>query len=388
MEAKMNLEKNLVHSLVETLLNVSSLAGIDFFVVFKDQSFRRFAGSDSLTNQFLDHQLTPFPSDIKIQRSAVPNLEEISLEHQSNQLQSYAERDPHALHFFGENDEDVKIGIKKEDEERDSMEEDFFSENFQSVFTKKDNMGLSLSDERTSLIPKISEKTFSNESENPQNYDILNFMHNFRNEASELIESKDDPEDLLRPQIFKCSHCPKSFKERTKLKSHLQSHARDKPFNCLQCPKSFKKVSQIRYHILTHSGEKPVLYPTTRAILTLRQKIDIIDFIEGGRKQVEAVKHFSLHRATIHTIWKQKEKLKNDFRHNRNPDAKRIKKSPFLIVEEPLIKWIQRLQENIPLSGPIVQEKAIEIGKELGLQNFEATSGWLSRFKKRNSISF
>jgi hypothetical protein len=40
---------------------------------------------------------------------------------------------------------------------------------------------------------------------------------------------------------------------------------------------------------------------------------------------------------------------------------------------------------NIPLSGPIICEKATEIAEELDI-NFAPNSGWLQRFKDRNGI--
>ena len=45
----------------------------------------------------------------------------------------------------------------------------------------------------------------------------------------------------------------------------------------------------------------------TRTKLTLRAKVDIIEFLTKGNRQVDAHKHFNLDRATISAIWKNKE---------------------------------------------------------------------------------
>ena len=52
-------------------------------------------------------------------------------------------------------------------------------------------------------------------------------------------------------------------------------------------------------------------------------------------------------------------------------------------------KWllIQR-SENIPIHGQIIQEKALEFAKELNLEKFQTSDGWLHSQKARYNISF
>ena len=40
------------------------------------------------------------------------------------------------------------------------------------------------------------------------------------------------------------------------------------------------------------------------------------------------------------------------------------------------------------ITGPMMQEKALQFGKEMGKQDFTASNGWLHRFKKRNGICY
>ena len=39
--------------------------------------------------------------------------------------------------------------------------------------------------------------------------------------------------------------------------------------------------------------------------------------------------------------------------------------------------------ENVPISGPMLKEKAIEFAKELSAESFQASEGWLDKWKKR-----
>ncbi|KAL4153097.1 hypothetical protein QTP88_000930 [Uroleucon formosanum] len=44
--------------------------------------------------------------------------------------------------------------------------------------------------------------------------------------------------------------------------------------------------------------------------------------------------------------------------------------------------------KNIPISGPILKEKALQVSKEFECENFKASNGWLDKFKSRYNISF
>ena len=41
---------------------------------------------------------------------------------------------------------------------------------------------------------------------------------------------------------------------------------------------------------------------------------------------------------------------------------------------------------NVPVTGLMIQEKALDYGKISGLHDFVASNGWLSRFKARNNL--
>lgn len=46
------------------------------------------------------------------------------------------------------------------------------------------------------------------------------------------------------------------------------------------------------------------------------------------------------------------------------------------------------LLKKIPINSPLIQEKALEITKELRLHEFKVSSGWLIKFWSRKNISF
>lgn len=44
-------------------------------------------------------------------------------------------------------------------------------------------------------------------------------------------------------------------------------------------------------------------------------------------------------------------------------------------------------QKNIPITSPILQEKALEVVETMGLDDFKASNGWLEKLKNRYNIT-
>ena len=44
--------------------------------------------------------------------------------------------------------------------------------------------------------------------------------------------------------------------------------------------------------------------------------------------------------------------------------------------------------QNIPVTGSMLQAKAVEIASSLQIENFSASNGWLEAFRRRNNINF
>ena len=58
-------------------------------------------------------------------------------------------------------------------------------------------------------------------------------------------------------------------------------------------------------------------------------------------------------------------------------------------LECSLWMWFQKKRSmNIPISGALVQEKALEITNKLNLTDLKASNGWLQKFHARHNIVF
>ena len=57
-------------------------------------------------------------------------------------------------------------------------------------------------------------------------------------------------------------------------------------------------------------------------------------------------------------------------------------------LEDALLTWHRMVRDqNIPVSGPMLQHKAEDLDKKLGVPDFTCINGWLSRLKERHTIT-
>jgi hypothetical protein len=126
-----------------------------------------------------------------------------------------------------------------------------------------------------------------------------------------------------------------------------------------------------------------------RKTLSLAERVDVIKRLESNESQASVAKGFVVHPSAISRIMKQKDLILNDWQNNTNPDRKRKRTGKAEDVEEALLRWFsQARSRQVPVSGPMLMEKANCLAEGLGLSDFKATVGWLERWKERKGIQF
>lgn len=124
-----------------------------------------------------------------------------------------------------------------------------------------------------------------------------------------------------------------------------------------------------------------------RKALTLKDKYDIIQKIENGSKQSDICREMNLPKATVSVTWKKREDILSSY-GKVNAKCKKLRKSAHDEVDKGLLQWFrQKRHDNVPISGPILQEKASEMGSKIEGKNFVCSRSWIERFKKRNCIT-
>lgn len=123
-----------------------------------------------------------------------------------------------------------------------------------------------------------------------------------------------------------------------------------------------------------------------RKALTIKEKYDIVQKIESGEKQSDICRELNLPKSTVSIIWKKKDKILSSY-GQVNARCKRLRKSAHERVDKGLLQWFsQKRKENVPLSGPILQQKASEMGSKIEDKDFVCSKSWIERFKKRHCI--
>lgn len=129
-----------------------------------------------------------------------------------------------------------------------------------------------------------------------------------------------------------------------------------------------------------------------KVVLTIAQKVEMISKIENGASKKQMCLQYGIGETTVRDVLKQKEKLLAFATVSNSGSGmkkrKTMKKSTYSELDSALAEWlVQERSEGTPVSGPNIAAKAKVFFDLLGLEgNFDASSGWLHRFKKRYGI--
>ena len=124
--------------------------------------------------------------------------------------------------------------------------------------------------------------------------------------------------------------------------------------------------------------------------LSLEEKIKLIESCEQRPKptQQQLGDQFGIGRSTVSDILRKKDSYKAQWEENQSSKRQRLNKSTRLDSLNKLVFdfFCKARSKNIPISGPIIQKKALEFSAELEIENFQASNGWLTNWKGRYNI--
>lgn len=95
---------------------------------------------------------------------------------------------------------------------------------------------------------------------------------------------------------------------------------------------------------------------------------------------------FRVSQSQVSRIMKNKDAIMAQWNRFATPDRKRCRLGKAGALEQKLLDWYNEAKEDMPVSGPILMEKAKSIGIEMGI-DFKPSAGWLGRWKDRNGVT-
>lgn len=97
---------------------------------------------------------------------------------------------------------------------------------------------------------------------------------------------------------------------------------------------------------------------------------------------------YGIGKSTVSDILKKKVTFMEQWENNSSASKFRFNNScKYDNLNDMVWEWFCKARgKNIPISGVLIQEKAMEFSKEIGLSEFKASNGWLDRWKTRHSV--
>lgn len=123
----------------------------------------------------------------------------------------------------------------------------------------------------------------------------------------------------------------------------------------------------------------------------LETKVQVLREVERGQlSKTEIAAKYGIQKSTLSTYIKNRDAILSAHeKENMEPSRKRLRTSAHPDVENAVISWIKHVRSrNLPLSGPIIAAKARDFASQMGIEDFTASEGWLTRFKARHGLTF
>ncbi|XP_076230936.1 cag [Calliopsis andreniformis] len=129
-----------------------------------------------------------------------------------------------------------------------------------------------------------------------------------------------------------------------------------------------------------------------KVIVTMEKKLEALSRIDKGEPLRRVAIDLGVGVSTVSDWKKNREEIEDfcakmlsrDCLGNRGT----TKKAKNVILDDALYVWyIEKRENGVPISGPILRKKALTLNKKLGGDpTFSASVGWLGRWKARHGI--
>ncbi|KAK7499105.1 hypothetical protein BaRGS_00009652 [Batillaria attramentaria] len=126
-----------------------------------------------------------------------------------------------------------------------------------------------------------------------------------------------------------------------------------------------------------------------RKVLTLEQRVKVIELSEKGDSARKIAEKMDVGKTQIQSILLAKEEIKQEWKDGA-PCTRKYKRARHMLygdIDAAVWEWFCSARaKGMPVSGPLLQQKAMMFSVTLGHDEFTASNGWLQCFKNRHNI--
>ena len=126
---------------------------------------------------------------------------------------------------------------------------------------------------------------------------------------------------------------------------------------------------------------------TTKSI---REKYAALREVEEGSPKSHVALKYGIPKNTLSTWIKNKEKIFESMKKQGNKSKRmRIKEGTFSNLDDLVFKWLLTVRSrNVVVTSSILKTKARELAEKINVKGFQASDGWLDRWKRRYNVAF
>lgn len=130
-----------------------------------------------------------------------------------------------------------------------------------------------------------------------------------------------------------------------------------------------------------------------KVVISLEDKLNAIKMLDSGASLKTVAQKYDVGVSTVGDWKKNRNKIRKWCSVLAAPtkERKTMKTAKHEKIDQSLYLWFnQQRERGVPVSGPILQEKALSLSEDLPLTesplDFTASDGWLTRWKKRHGV--
>jgi hypothetical protein len=98
-----------------------------------------------------------------------------------------------------------------------------------------------------------------------------------------------------------------------------------------------------------------------RRRFTLKEKSTILERIDAGKKKIDVAREFGIASSTLSTILRDRKRIEDKIKERAlGSHRKKIRNDLHDDIDKAVFSWLQDVRStNIPISGPVIREKAL-----------------------------